>query len=313
MIIKAHVFYIFSPIQLYFLKNIWNEDQNLRLKIFCIARHEAAIKQYYNVSESLGLEKIVICNISNVFGILNLVASLLINFYARRLTVGNYNSKIYKCASKVRGIFSVGVDILDEGSNIYLFNKRLAKIDKESNVYCFSKFACYNNPLFKHVSPLLADAQPRATVVVSDILDCHFLIIGSADVAEGLVTFGTYVEKIRKLTAIGICAYYPHRRENVDIIRGLKNLRVIDAEYPFEHWFLWIYLNNRKLLEGLKLVSFGSTCMIICSSIHPGSRWLIFKYSHSEIIESYFEDYSIIINGLLNDVKLNKGVIDVVE
>jgi hypothetical protein len=313
MIINANVFFLFSPIQLYFIKDISREYQYLRLKIFCLARHKNAVKQFHNVSESLGLKKIVVYNTSTIFDLVLLVATLFFHFPAKRMTIGNYNSKIYRYASRARGLTSMGVDILDEGSNIYLFNKRLPEISKKSQVLSFSRFACLNNPGFRHVSPSLADAKPSSTGDISDLLSCKFLIIGSADVAEGLVTSRTYLEKVKKISKLGVCAYYPHRRENVEIVRVLPNIRIIDAEYPFEHWFMWNFSNNRSFIDGLILISFGSTCVTICSELYPSSKWLILKYTNTEILESYLEEYSLIIDGLVNDVKLNKGVIHVVE
>jgi hypothetical protein len=309
---QSRVFFLFSPIQLYFIKNISYENQNLVLKIFCLAKHKNAIIQFINVSETLGL-KIIIYNIYTKSGFVSAITALFCNFNARRMIIGNYNSKIYKYASTIRSLFALDVDILDEGSNIYLFNKRMAKVSNQSQVYSFSRFACLTNPEFIHVSPSLVEAMPCAIAAIPELINCKFLILGSADVAEGLVTTTIYLEKLRKITSLGICAYYPHRRENIDLVSGLLNIRIINAEYPFEQWFLSNFSNNRSLLDRLTLVSFGSTCVTICSEIYPSSKWLILKYSSNEILESYSEEYFLIINGLLNDVKLNKGIIDVVE
>jgi hypothetical protein len=286
-----------SPIQVELILNNYELFSDYSFVVYRARGRE--IKHFKNAIDNTFLKPRVYFVSSPIHIIMLLVTSI---FFASRIVIGNYNSGVFKI---LRLIVGWKLDILDEGSNIYLFPKRLSSVKFEGKIYTFSKLVnkvCESSELIslKKIRPIEFSSKFE---MLGKISNSDGVIIGSADVEEGIISQRHYFETLEKVPNKKIL-YIAHRRSSSEKLRFIsKKFDVIFSEVPIEYLFACM---NSKVLSGLVLYSFGSTAENTLSQVYKSLEIQRLYFCSDEIIQEYRTNFEIILRCLSLDVKLNR-------
>jgi hypothetical protein len=280
---------IYTPLQICILSE--NKLASIDDSYFFMARTKAAVDQYLMLADRYGLVKWTILGAR-----INVVSYALLAckaISARRLLIGNYNSRLAKLLSY---IFKNKSEFMDDGTNTALIPMRKCRYITTFYTYferldlsIIPKVLIINNIIPKRCMEERNNSKSPAT-----------FIAGSADVEEGIVSIETYLNHLIK-----IHQYFPpsqkalycaHRREGKEKIEKIS--KIFDIIYPDEP--LEIFVSRFNVSE---IVSFASTLEVTIPKIYDNINIISVRYAASDII-AYKDEYKAICEAIDGESKI---------